>query len=32
MANTLSNLVHQSAFFSITPGNIIMIIVALIFL
>ena len=32
MANTFSNLVHQSAFFSITPGNIIMIIVALIFL
>ncbi len=32
MANTFSNLVQQSAFFSITAGNIIMIIVALIFL
>jgi len=32
MANTLSNLIHQSAFFSMTGGNLIMIAVALIFL
>ena len=32
MANTLSNLIHQSAFFSITGGNLIMIAVALVFL
>ena len=32
MANTLSNLIHQSAFFSMTGGNLIMIAVALVFL
>ena len=32
IANTLNNLVHQSAFFSLTVGNYIMIVVALVFL
>lgn len=32
LANTFNNLIHQSAFFSITFGNLIMIAVALIFL
>lgn len=32
IAKTINNLIHQTAFFSMTPGNIIMIAVALIFL
>ena len=32
LTNTFSNLIHQSAFFSITFGNLIMIAVALTFL
>ena len=32
IANTLSNLVHQTAFFNLTIGNYIMIVVALVFL
>ncbi|MGN0155921.1 MAG: sodium ion-translocating decarboxylase subunit beta, partial [Lachnospiraceae bacterium] len=32
IANTLSNLVHQTAFFNLTVGNYIMIVVACVFL
>ncbi len=32
IANTLNNLVHQTAFFNLTWGNYIMIVVALVFL
>ena len=32
IATTLSNLVHQTAFFNLTVGNYIMIVVALVFL
>ena len=32
VANTLDNLVHQTAFFNLTVGNYIMIVVALVFL
>ena len=32
VANTLDNLVHQTAFFNLTVGNYLMIVVALVFL
>ncbi|MDE7282820.1 MAG: glutaconyl-CoA decarboxylase subunit beta, partial [Lachnospiraceae bacterium] len=32
IANTLSNLIHQTAFFNLTVGNYAMIVVALVFL
>ena len=32
IANTLSNLLHQTAFFNLTWGNYLMIVVALVFL
>ena len=32
VANTLDNLIHQTAFFNLTVGNYIMIVVALVFL
>ncbi|MDE6747476.1 MAG: sodium ion-translocating decarboxylase subunit beta, partial [Lachnospiraceae bacterium] len=32
IANTLSNLIHQTAFFNLTWGNYLMIVVALVFL
>ena len=32
IANTLDNLIHQTAFFNLTVGNYIMIVVALVFL
>ena len=32
VANTLTNLIHQTAFFNLTVGNYIMIVVACVFL